>query len=220
MANVTSTTATPSESEQIEQLKKQLQWAELKICVLEERLRLQLIAKYGPGSEKLNDAQLELLELEPGVSSVEVEKESNREPLPPSAAKTRKPHPGRQELPAELPRVERVIACTPEQCKCRVCGQATVVIGYEKSEYLDIEPARYFVVVSKREKRACNRCDQGGVAAASLPTRIIEKSLVSDRIVIDTIVSKYGDYQPLYRQSAFWNAKRESRSAVRRSMDG
>jgi len=48
--------------EQIEQLKKQLQWAELKIKVLEERLRLQLIAKYGPAGEKLNDAQLELLE--------------------------------------------------------------------------------------------------------------------------------------------------------------
>lgn len=71
-----------SESEQIEQLKKQLEWAELKIQVLEERLRLQLIAKYGPASEKLNDAQLELLELEPGVSSVEVQAESERDPLP------------------------------------------------------------------------------------------------------------------------------------------
>jgi transposase len=202
MASATSTTASLSESEQIEQLKKQLQWAELKIRVLEERLRLQLMAKYGPGSEKLNDAQLELLELEPGVNSIEVEKESKREPLPPPAPKTRKPHPGRQELPAGLPRVERVIACTPEQCKCRACGQATVVIGYEESEHLDVEPARYFVVVSKREKRACNCCDQSGVAAAPLPPRIIEKSLVSDRIVIDTIVAKYGDYQPLYRQSA------------------
>jgi transposase len=202
MASATSTAASLSESEQIEQLKKQLQWAELKIRVLEERLRLQLLAKYGPSSEKLNDAQLELLELEPGVSSIEVEKESKREPLPPPAPKTRKPHPGRQELPAGLPRVERVIACTPEQCKCRACGHATVVIGYEESEHLDLEPARYFVVVSKREKRACNCCDQSGVAAAPLPTRIIEKSLVSDRIVIDTIVAKYGDYQPLYRQSA------------------
>jgi transposase len=201
MTPVTSTTATTSESEQIEQLKKQLQWAELKIRVLEERLRLQLIAKYGPGSEKLNDAQLELLELEPGVTAIEVETESNREPLP-AVTKERKPHPGRQELPSGLSRVERVIACTPEQCKCRVCGEATVVIGYENSEYLDIEPARYFVVVNKREKRACNSCDQSGVAAAPLPARIIEKSLVSDRIVIDTIVSKYGDYQPLYRQSA------------------
>lgn len=48
-----------SESEQIEQLKQQLQWADLKIKVLEERLRLELIAKYGPASEKLNDAQLD-----------------------------------------------------------------------------------------------------------------------------------------------------------------
>jgi len=43
-----------------------LHYAELKIQVLEERLRLQRIAKYGTGSEKLSDEQLELLELEPG----------------------------------------------------------------------------------------------------------------------------------------------------------
>jgi hypothetical protein len=60
-----SSTPSLSEAEQIEQLKKQLQWAELKIRVLEEQLRLERIAKYGPGSEKLSDAQLELLELEP-----------------------------------------------------------------------------------------------------------------------------------------------------------
>ena len=69
----------PSEAEQIEQLKKKLQWAELKIQVLEERLRLELIAKYGPASEKLSDAQLELLQWEPGVSNVEVQTESERE---------------------------------------------------------------------------------------------------------------------------------------------
>ena len=61
-----------------------LQYAELKIRVLEERLRLVRIAKYGPGSEKLSDAQLELLELEPGVSSVEVQAESERPPVQPS----------------------------------------------------------------------------------------------------------------------------------------
>jgi hypothetical protein len=71
-----------SESEQIKQLRKQLQWAELKIRVLEERLRLQLIAKYGPASEKLSDAQLELLQFEPGVSSIEIQAESEREPEP------------------------------------------------------------------------------------------------------------------------------------------
>jgi hypothetical protein len=55
-----------SEAERIIQLEKELHWAKLKIQVLEARLRLQQIQKYGPSSEKLNSAQLELLELEPG----------------------------------------------------------------------------------------------------------------------------------------------------------
>jgi hypothetical protein len=46
-----------------------LRFAEYKVRVLEERLRLVRIEKYGPGSEKLSDDQLELLELEPGVNS-------------------------------------------------------------------------------------------------------------------------------------------------------
>jgi hypothetical protein len=71
-----------SETEQIVQLQKKLVWAELKIQVLEAQLRLQRIKKYGPGSEKLSDAQLQLLDLEPGVSHAEVQAESGREPLP------------------------------------------------------------------------------------------------------------------------------------------
>ncbi len=180
-----------------------LQYAELKIQVLEERLRLKRIQRYGPGSEKLTNEQLELLELEPGVSTAEVRAESAREPLParPVEKKVGR-HPGRQVLPANLPRVERVIACTPEQCICAGCGKETVVIGHEESEQLDVEPAKYFVLVTKREKRACKSCEERGVLAAPLPPRIIEKSLVSDRVVIDAVVSKYADHCPLYRQSA------------------
>jgi transposase len=214
------TSSTSSELELIEQLKRQLagplftavssrlesyqnrlQYAELKIRVLEERLRLVRIARYGPGSEKLSDAQLELLELEPGVSRAEVQAESERPAVQPSAKGKRK-HPGRQELPANLSRVERVLTCTPEQCVCPGCGKETVVIGYEESSQLDVEPTKYFVLVSKREKRACKSCEEQGVVSAPLPPRIIEKCLASDQIVIDTVVSKYCDHQPLYRQSA------------------
>jgi transposase len=192
----------PDDSPEVAELKRQLQWAHLKIQVLEERLRLQRIQKYGPASERLSDAQLELLELEPGVSNLEVQAESAREPLPPRRHSQRqRPHPGRQELPADLPHVERVIACAPEQSQCCHCGEPMTVIGYETSEQLDVEPAKYFVLVSKREKRACQHCEQGGVAAAPAPARIIEKGLVSDRVVIDTVISKYSDHLPLYRQS-------------------
>ncbi len=197
------TSPAPNESAEVAELKRQLHWAHLKIQVLEERLRLQRIRKYGPGSEKLSDTQLELLELEPGVSNLEVQAESERGPLP-ERVKTERPrrHPGRQELPANLPRVERVIACTPEQCTCKSCGQAMTVIGHDQSEQLDVEPAEYFVLVTKREKRACRRCEEGGVTAAPVPAKIIDKGLVSDRVVIDTVISKYSDHLPLYRQSA------------------
>ena len=210
-ASLSGTVATYEEqlgaaSKQLDTTRNELQFARLKIQVLEEHLRLRRIAKYGPGSEKLSDLQLQLLEEEPGVSRQEVAAESEGEPLPGAGndkeKKKPRPHPGRQTLPANLPHVEKVIACTPEQCVCGNCGEPTVVIGYEVSEVLDVKPAEYFVEVTKREKRACKKCEEQGVEAAPLPARIIDKSLVSDQIIIDTIVSKYADYSPLYRQSA------------------
>ena len=201
---VNATDASPERSKADENvaLRRALALAHLQIQDLKGQLRLALIKKYGPGSEKLSDAQLNLLGLEPGVSNVEVQAESVREPLPePAKSQKRRKHPGRQELPAELPRVERVIACAPEQCTCSACGQPTAVIGYDVSEQLDVEPAKYFVVVTKREKRACKHCEESGVAAAPVPARIIEKGLVSDQVVINTVIAKYSDHLPLYRQS-------------------
>ena len=213
-----------SEAEQIVVLTRELEWSRLKIQALEQRLRLELIRKYGSKSEKLSDNQLQLLDLEPGVSTEEVEAESRREPLSAASPVTTKnknksgKHPGRQELPANLPREERIIACSPEQCVCQSCGKDKVVIGYEQSEQLDVEPARYFVIAIRREKRACRACAEG-VSAAPLPERIVDKGLVSDRVVIDTVVSKYGDHLPLYRQSAI--LERDTGVSISRAtMDG
>jgi len=81
------------------------------------------------------------------------------------------------------------------------------------------EPAKYFVVVTKREKRACKHCEEGGVAAAPVPARIIEKGLVSNGMVVNTIVAKYCDHLPLYRQSAI--LEREAGVDISRAtMDG
>src|SRR6202035_5411149 len=95
----------PSDPVAVVELKRQLQFAYLKIQLLEERLRLERIQKYGPASEKLNDAPLKLLEEERGVSILEVVAESEREPLPAAAPlqpKRIRQHPGRQTLPANL----------------------------------------------------------------------------------------------------------------------
>jgi transposase len=186
---------------------QEVSWAKLKIQALEEELRQQRIARFGPRSETLSDLQLSLLDEESSVTLDEVAAETQRQPLvdtaPPAAPKRkRKPHPGRQPLPAHLPRKEETIPCAPEACTCKSCGEATTVIGYDESEQLDVEPARYFVRVTKREKRACRHCPQRSVVAAPLPDRIIEKGLASNRVVVDTIVKKYCDHLPLYRQEA------------------
>ncbi len=190
----------PADLELIAQLKRKLQYAELRIRVLEERLRLMRIERYGAGGEKLSLAQMQLFELEPVVSEMIEQAEPEHAPVHRSTKKSVR-HPGRQKLPANFPRFERILPCALDQRVCKRCGKETVVIGYEESSQLDVEPAKYFVLVTKREKRACRSCEDLGVVSAPLPTRIIEKCLASDRIVIDTVVSKYCNHTPLYRQS-------------------
>jgi transposase len=185
----------------IAHLESELKWAHLKIQVLEEKLRQQRIRILGPQSETLSNLQLELLaDEEPSATSDEVAAEAQREPIQRKPARERKPHPGRAPLPESLPRVERVIACAEQTC--RTCGKETAVIGHDISEHLDVEPARYLVRVIKREKRACRGCQQGTVTMAPLEPRIVEKGLASDRVVIETVVGKYCDHLPLYRQAA------------------
>jgi len=189
----------------------QLARTEMLVLKLKEELRLERIRKYGKRSEKLSDLQLELLDREPAVSSEEIESEIESGPLPDSAQddtqdnkprRKRKRHPGRNELPAHLERVEEIIPCAPEQCTCGKCGEETSVIGYEQTEVLDMTPAVHFVRVIKREKRACTRCEEQGVTTAAVPERIAPKSIFSDEVIIDFVVSKYCDSLPLYRQRA------------------
>jgi transposase len=199
-------------------LEKELAYARLKNQVLEARLGQLLIDRYRKASEKLSDLQLNLLEAEPGVSSEEVQAESEREPIASSSERSseesntesepKRKRGGRQSLPAHLLRVEKIIACPAEQCTCSKCGEATAVIGYEENEVLDVK-------VIKREKRSCKGCERHGVSVAPVPERIIPKSMVSDQIVIDTIVAKYSDSLPLYRQSVM--LKRDTGIDISRS---
>jgi transposase len=186
--------------------------AEAIIQQLKEALRLERVRKYGSRSEKLSDLQLEFLDLEPAVSSDEIETEAASGPLSedeqnaPLAAqqqqKKRKPHPGRNELPAHLERVEQIVPCAVEQCTCGKCGGATRVIGYEETEVLAMKPSVYFVRVVKREKRACTACVTQGIATAPAPVRIAPKSILADETILSILIDKYCSSIPLFRQRA------------------
>jgi transposase len=185
--------------------------AEAIIEQLKEALRMERIRRYGKPSEKLSDLQLELLDGEPAVSSEELESEAVGGSLPErDAEKTagrvpqhrNQQHPGRNELPAHLKRVEEIVACAAEECMCGKCGSETRVIGYEETEVLGMKPAAYFVRVIKREKRACAHCIEYGVATAPAPERIAPKSIFADETIVEFIIRKYADSVPLYRQRA------------------
>ena len=121
------------------------EWSRLEAenMLLREEIRRLRRAKYGPKSDRLNDEQLSLLDEEPGVAAEEVESEGQRAEEEKQGAPARKPrhHPGRAELPAHLERIESILACTPEQCRCAQCGGEKKVIGYDTSEELDVKPA-------------------------------------------------------------------------------
>ncbi|AXC15811.1 Mobile element protein [Acidisarcina polymorpha] len=140
---------------------------------------------------------MQLLDLEPGASSDDVQSEIERGPLPDATANNdttdkqrrgRQNHPGRNELPAHLKRVDRMIPCASEQCKCGRCGGDTRVIGYDITEVLDMKPVEFFVTRIMREKRACVRCIKQGVATAPVPVRIAPRSIFSDETIISFLV--------------------------------
>lgn len=179
-----------------------------KVAVLEEMLRLRRLERYGRKSEKLSQEQLMLLIVEPTVSAQELVQEAElpaaqKEGLIPAnkPAKKNQNHPGREPLPAHLPRVEVIIACPEDERVCLICDQIKPVIGYDTNEELCVKPAEYFVKVTKREKRACHLHPEGGVTTAPVPEKILPKSKLSDEVIIDTVVRKYQWHQPLYRQS-------------------
>ena len=172
--------------------------------------------QFGRRSEKLDPDQLNLAleDLEQAVAETEAEQEKADPAL--KRARAEKRRAGRGSLPEHLPRVEVVIE--PEDTACPCCGGAMQVIGEDRSQRLDVIPAQYQVVVTRRPKYACRDC-QEAVVQAPAPARLIEGGLPTERLVAHVLVAKYADHSPLYRQARSWRA-RASRSTARRWPSG
>ena len=176
--------------------------AECDHCRQNDRLRhlirqLQRL-QFGRRSEKLDPDQLNLAleDVEQAVAETEAQQEKADPALKRARAETRRA--GRGSLPEHLPRVEIVIE--PENTACRCCGGAMQVIGEDRSSRLDVIPAQYRVLVTRRPKYACRTCQEGVVQAAA-PARLIAGGLPTERLVAQVLVAKYADHCPLYRQS-------------------
>ena len=110
--------------------------------------------------------------------------------------------PKRRTLPEDLPRevIEHDISENDKLCTCGCMKQR---IGEEVTEQLEIIPAVLKVIAHVRPKYACNRCDEG-VSIAPMPKLFLPKSMATPSLVAHTLISKYQDHLPLYRQEKIW----------------
>lgn len=78
------------------------------------------------------------------------------------------------------------------------------VMGEDRSERLDIIPAQFKVIVTRRPKYACRACEEA-VVQAPAPPRLIENGIPTEALVAHVLVAKYADHCPLYRQSQIYS---------------
>ena len=168
---------------------------------LEHLVRELNQALYGRKSEKLSEDERQLCfeDLEVAVAEVEEQQTGLKQDPPDKKAAAPKRNLGN--LPRGLPRIETIIEPDSTLCPCG-CGEM-VRIGEDRTERLDIVPARLRVLVTVRPKYACPAC-KGGVTQAKSPPHLIEGALPTEGAIAHVLVSKYADHLPLYRQSQIY----------------
>jgi transposase len=121
-------------------------------------------------------------------------------PQPPAPPKPPRDRGGRSPLPASLPRRARKVAVPEAERACPHCGRQRVCIGYRTSEILEFIAAHFEIIEEQREKLACPRCPQEGVATAP-SDKVMDRGRPGPALLANILVEKFDDAMPLYRQS-------------------
>lgn len=111
------------------------------------------------------------------------------------------PRRGRREaLPAHLRRVEHRHEPESTTCPNEGCGAQMTRIGEDVTERLDVVPAEFFVHRHIYGKWAC-RCCQSLKQESAAP-EIIEGGVAASGLLAHTLISRFVDHMPYYRQEA------------------
>ena len=165
--------------------------SELRRAIYDKRSEKRPMSDRQPAFEGLEGA---VAEVEEAVAAVGGASSS-------SERKRRAPRRNLGRLPRDLERVEHVIEPERTECPCG-CGEM-IRIGEDRTERLDIEPAKLRVIVTVRPKRACRRREEGVIQAAA-PAHLIVGGLPTEGALAQVLISKYADHLPLYRQGQIY----------------
>ena len=166
----------------------------------EQELTRLLRRLYGPKQERIDPDQLTLFDAEELEQLAEelAADEADENQQPTTSRRRRRGH-GRRPLPRHVPREQVLYELDEAERRCPCCGETRQEIGRETSEQLDYVPASFKVIEHVRVKYACRHCAEH-VAIAAKPPQPIEKGLPGPGLLAQTVLAKYGDHTPLYRQ--------------------
>jgi transposase len=162
-----------------------------------EQLNLYRNEKFGNKSEKSKD--LSILDEADVLSGEDIEEaeETIVSSHTRKITKKKDKKTGRKPLPENLPREIREYDLAEEDKICS-CGSHLICIGEERTEQLEIEPAKLYVIVHVAKKYACKCCEET-IKQADKPKQPISRGLAGAGLLAHIIVSKFQDHLPLYR---------------------
>src|SRR5262245_17580819 len=150
--------------------------------------------RFGRRAERLDPEQLALAleDVEQTLAAGDAAAENDSTARKQVTPRTRQINRGA--LPPHLPREEIIIDVADKTCAC--CGGLKHRIGEDVSERLDVIPAQFKVIVTRRPKYACQAC-AGEVVQAPAPERLIENGIPTEALVAHVLIAKYADHTPL-----------------------
>ena len=174
-----------------------------KINHLQDMVNLLQRRKYAPQSEQVNWDQMGLFNEVEDLANAPAEEDSleiedEKETIIYERSKKK-----RTRLPENLPREEVIVDLEEKDKVCIHDGAQLKKIGEEVSEKIEIVPAKVFVKKTIRYMYACPCCDEGMKTAAA-PKALLPKTMASASLVAYTIIAKFMDGLPLYRQEKIY----------------
>lgn len=185
------------QEQRAERLEGEIKFKDIKL----ERLTFELARlkawKFAAKTERMNSAQRQMFEETAAEDEADLQTQLQALQAQAAPAPEVKPprQPRRQKLAEHLRRIEH--RHEPQDTTCS-CGEPMQRVGEDVSERLDIIPAEFIVHRHVRGKWAC-RCCQILVQEPVAP-QVIDKGQPTAGLVAHTLVSRFVDHIPYYRQ--------------------
>jgi transposase len=193
----------------IERKDRDIAWRDAKLEKITFELTRLKRWKYGAKSEAMTAEQRQMFQdtLLEDEADLEAQLAALQAALPktPAAPKAPPGRPRRQALPDHLRRVEHRHEPEDTACTTPDCGQPMTRVGEDISERLDIVPAEFFVHRHIYGKWACRCCQRQGIerlVQEPADPQIIDGGIAASGLVAHTLISRFVDHLPYYRQEA------------------